>query len=98
MTDPGVAPPGAEFQYDCLPFDVAQLSERLPKHLYEVLAGHESAGENATNPGDSRLRLCRASERPPDHCAAEKCDELTPLHPIPPIYADARVSDGARLH
>ena len=33
----------ADFQYDCLPFYVAQLSERLPKRLEEVLARREGA-------------------------------------------------------
>jgi len=80
-----------------LPFDVAQLPQRLPKRLQEVLGG-PSAGENDTNPRDFRLRLCKGGERPPNRCAAEKCDELTPLHAIPPICADARVSDVAGQH
>jgi len=35
-------------------------------------------------PPSMGLRLCRGGERPPDRCAAEKCDELTPPH-TPPI-------------
>src|SRR5262245_12829877 len=36
------------------------------------------------------------AKRPCECCAAEKCDELTPPHAMPPIYADPRVSDGGR--
>jgi len=80
-------------------FDVAEVSQPLPKRLDVVLVGRGNDAENETNPRDFRLRLCRGGERPPDRCAAEKCDELTPPHAIPPICADAmRVSDVARQH
>src|SRR5262245_34812135 len=73
----------AGFQYDCLPFYVAQLSERSPKCLEDVLVDGGSVGKNAANSRDFWLRLRRGGERPPDRCAAEKCDELTPPHAIP---------------
>jgi hypothetical protein len=74
----------------------------MPKRLDVVLVTgqasmqvrRESAAQNVTNPRDFRLCLCRGGERPPDRYAAEKCDELTPPHATPPIYADAKISDG----
>src|SRR5262245_29808959 len=73
----------ADFQYDCLPFHVAQLSERLAKRLDDVPARSGSATESATNPRNIRLRLCSGGERPLDCCAPEKCDEITPPHATP---------------
>ena len=84
-------------RYDSLPFDVAQLSKPLPKRL-DVMLGHRgSAAESKTNPRDFRLRLCRARERPPCRCAAEKCDELTPPHATPSPRGNAAAAQPNRV-
>jgi len=57
------------------------------------------AAEQNANPWQlCRTGLLRTSSERPSRRAAEKCDELTPPHATPPIYADARVSDVAHRH
>src|SRR5450759_998096 len=69
------------FDRDALALDVASFAYALPKCGLEVLIPFERADIHETDNRHRRLLRPR-SERPRSHRAAEKRDELAPLHAI----------------